>query len=122
MSTPESEGGWIGRNFPRVEDSRLLSGHAEFLDNLRIPGAKQVAIVRSPYAHARIRSIDAAAALDLPGVHAVVTGADVQALTRPFPVATDVDIRYYPMAAEKVVYVGEPVAAVVRKYRVLVAI
>jgi CO/xanthine dehydrogenase Mo-binding subunit len=74
---------WIGRPVCRVEDERLMRGAGHFIDDLDpAPGSKVAAIVRSPYAHARIQGIDAQAALALPGVVGVITGADVQRQTR----------------------------------------
>src|SRR5918912_467859 len=102
---------WIGQPVCRVED-----GH--FIDDLDpLPGCKVAAIVRSPYAHAHIRRIDAQAALALPGVVGVITGADVQREMRPFPVGVPAPVAYYPMAIDKVRFVGEPVAVVVADSR-----
>ena len=75
----------IGTSPERVEDAALLTGRGRFMDDLPVPaGALHAAILRSPHPHADIRAINAEAALALPGVAAVVTGAQVKALTRPF--------------------------------------
>jgi len=66
----------IGRPLRRHEDRRLLTGGGRFTDDISLPGQLHAAMVRSPHAHAAIRSIDASAALAMPGVHAVLTGAD----------------------------------------------
>ena len=71
--------GLIGAPVKRVEDARLLRGAAKYIDDLVIPGMTYLAILRSPYGHARIRSIDTTAAKATPGVLAVLTGADWQA-------------------------------------------
>ena len=109
---------WIGKPLPRVEDERLLRGTGRYIDDLEpLPGCKVAAILRSPYAHARIRQIDPAQALKLPGVVGVVTGAEVQREMRPFPVGVPAPVEYYPIAVDKVRFVGEPVAVVVAASR-----
>src|SRR5690242_10843828 len=67
----------IGAAVQRLEDPRLLTGHGSFVDDKRVAGLLQVAIARSPHAHARIARIDTAAAATLAGVIAVVTAADL---------------------------------------------
>ena len=77
---------WVGRPVPRLEDEALLRGEGRFIDDLApVPHVRHAAILRSPLAHARIVRLDAAAALEHPGVVGVLTGADVVALSRPFP-------------------------------------
>ena len=66
----------IGQPVPRREDIRLLTGRGNYSDDMSLPGQAYAAIVRSPHAHARIRAIDTAPALAMPGVLAVLTGAD----------------------------------------------
>lgn len=105
---------WIGRSMPRKEDLALLTGNARFIDDLEpVAGLKHAAILRSPHAHARIASIDVTRAVALAGVTGVVTGAEVAQITRPIPSVVKVAIDYYPLAVEKVRFVGEPVAVVV---------
>ncbi|MFQ5829447.1 MAG: xanthine dehydrogenase family protein molybdopterin-binding subunit [Candidatus Methylomirabilia bacterium] len=108
---------WVGQPMKRVEDPRLLTGRGAFIDDLPFRGVHHAAILRSPHAHARIRAIDASAALQAPGVVGVITGADAEALTRPFMVGVLTPIKYYCMAGDKVRFVGEPVAAVVARDR-----
>ena len=72
-----AEGRAFGQRLLRKEDPRLLTGEARFIDDLQIPGALWMGMVRSPYAHARIRGIDVSAALEMPGVRHVFTGADL---------------------------------------------
>jgi 2-furoyl-CoA dehydrogenase large subunit len=109
---------WIGKSLPRVEDERLMRGAGRYIDDLEpFPGCKVAAIVRSPYAHASIRNIDVEAALQVPGVVGVITGADVRREMRPFPVGVPAPVEYYPMAVDKVRFVGEPVAVVVADSR-----
>jgi len=109
----------IGTRRLRREDPALLTGEGRFTADLSIPGALHLALARSPYAHARITSIDATAAAALPGVVAVYTGADLaDAWAAPMPCAWPVteDMKnpaHYPLAVSKVAYVGDGVAAVV---------
>ncbi len=109
---------WIGKSLPRVEDERLMRGAGRYIDDLEpFPGCKVAAIVRSPYAHAHIRNIDVEAALQVPGVVGVITGADARREMRPFPVGVPAKVDYYPLAIDKVRFVGEPVAVVVADTR-----
>src|SRR5207253_1356235 len=62
----------------RKEDARFIRGQGFYVDDLQLPGMLHGAILRSPYAHARIVSIDATAALQHPRVHSVITGKDLQ--------------------------------------------
>jgi carbon-monoxide dehydrogenase large subunit len=108
----------IGKALLRKEDPALLTGEAKYTNDLKIPGALHLAVLRSPHAHARIGRIDVAAAARLPGVVAVYTGADLQPLwAAPMPCAWPVtkDMKnpaHYPIAVGKVCYVGDGVAAV----------
>ena len=114
ISTPT----WVGSALPRVEDETLLRGLGWFMDDIDpLPHAGHAAIVRSPFAHARIVSIDASEALAVEGVIGVVTGAEIAAVTAPFPSVLDVPIDYRPAAADVVRFVGEPVAVVVARDR-----
>jgi carbon-monoxide dehydrogenase large subunit len=124
---------YIGRSIPRLEDFRLLTGQGQFTDDMRWPGALHCTFVRSPHAHARIRAIDAGPALAGPGVAGVLTGADyvAQGLAgirhMPNPAdaldvkqrafvganaASPLDLAQWPLAVDRVRYVGEPLAAV----------
>jgi carbon-monoxide dehydrogenase large subunit len=107
---------WVGSRMPRREDAELLTGRGRYVGDLQRPGMLHAAFVRSPYPHARIASIDTEAALALPGVHAVLTGADLpdnlgaQPNTHLFG---ERETPYYALARERVRYAGEPVAVVV---------
>ena len=70
----------LGQSAPRVEDLRLLQGGGRYTDDINLPGQAVSYMLRSPVAHASVRSIDTSAALAAPGVIAVYTGADVAAL------------------------------------------
>jgi CO/xanthine dehydrogenase Mo-binding subunit len=67
----------MGNSVPRKEDPALLTGHTNFTDDIRLPGMLHMALLRSPYAHARITSIDTSAAKEQPGVVAVFTSEDL---------------------------------------------
>jgi len=110
----------IGRSVPRLEDEPLLKGEGRFIDDIRLPGMLHAAFVRSPHAHAAIRRIDKAAALALPGVHAVFTRADLMPhLATEFMVvglpsaSYRQDLNRPALAGDEVVHVGQAVAIVV---------
>src|SRR5690625_1336056 len=104
----------IGKQATRVEDDRLLTGNASYIDNLPISaGTGHAAILRSPYPHAKIISINYDKALDIHGVKGIITGKDIKKHLKPFSVGVSEPVKYYPLAIDKVRYVGEPVALVV---------
>ena len=113
----------MGTPLRRKEDARLLTGEARFVDDLSVPGARFLGMVRSPHAHARITNIDTSAALATAGVEAVLTGADLfGAWAAPMPCAWPVteDMRnpeHHPVATDTVHYLGEIVAVVVATSR-----
>src|SRR6202023_1143358 len=103
--------GQVGRSVRRLEGAAKVSGRAEYVHNLRLPGMLHGKIVRSTVSHGRIRAIDVGAARALAGVHRVVTIEDIRAVVpEPFygPAFHDQPI----LALDKVHYVGEPVAVV----------
>ena len=111
------------RRLPRDEDPALLTGRGHYVSDIRPPGMAQLAFVRSPHAHARIRSIAVERARALPGVIGVYTADDLAAVMRPAPgmmwtpegrLATPT-----PLAREVVRYVGETVAVVCAEDRYL---
>jgi CO/xanthine dehydrogenase Mo-binding subunit len=108
---PASETRFIGRAVSRVEDPSLLTGHTEFIDNMVLPGMLHCAILHSPHAHARIKSIDTSEAEKLPGVMAIVTGEDAKRWSNPAATVPE-GWGTYCLATDKVRFVGEPVAAV----------
>ncbi len=128
MATPRL----MGAEVKRKEDRRLLTGTSAYVGDLAPPGMQHVAFVRSPHAHARIRSIDPSAALARPGVRAVVTGEDLRGHCAPLPLdgageggggsaASSVGRRHYPLSLGRVRHVGEAVAAVVAASAALAA-
>ncbi|MGI9426195.1 MAG: xanthine dehydrogenase family protein molybdopterin-binding subunit, partial [Hyphomicrobiaceae bacterium] len=109
----EPEGQWIGRSIERVEDIALLTGGERFIDDLGVrPDTLHAAFVRSPHPHARITDLDVSGALALDGVHAVITGRDIQQFTRPFSVGVKAPMEHWSLAIDTVRYQGEPVAIV----------
>ena len=110
---------WVGRSLERVEDEALLRGEGRFMDDLEpVPHAWHAAIVRSQLAHARV-TVDASAALELPGVRGVLTGDDVARLSKPFAAGIDSPAPQYAAAVGIARYVGEPLAVVVARDRYL---
>ena len=116
---------YIGRSLKRVEDPRLIKGMGTYVDDLTLPGLLHAAIVRSPYAHARIEKIDATAAKRMPGVVGVFTGADVNAQCGFVPCAAAIPDLKAPqhtvLASGRVYFVGHAVAVVVATDRYLAA-
>src|ERR1700722_18611565 len=111
-----------GRARLRKEDERLITGQTNWTDNIRLPGMLHVAFLRSPYAHARITSVNVSAARTKPGVIAAYSGADFAAeqgsLPCAWPVTPDIVIPAHPpMAVDEGRYVGEAVACVVARDR-----
>ncbi len=116
--TQERDTTVIGQRLLRREDPALLTGEAKYTNDLAIPGALHLAVLRSPYAHARIKSIDVSDAAAMPGVVAVYTGKDLHPLWAApmpcaWPVTTDMkNPAHFPLALDKACYVGDGVAAV----------
>jgi aerobic carbon-monoxide dehydrogenase large subunit len=106
---------YTGQRVARKEDPRLLTGRGQFVDDISLPGMLHCAFVRSPIARGRVVSIDASAAKDIPGVHAVYTAADLAAIPVQMlsfflaPVETGAT----PLASDYVAYVGDPVALII---------
>jgi len=115
---------WFGAAVKRKEDPALLAGRGRFIDDIRLPGTLHAAFVRSTFPHANIRGIDAGAARKLPGVHAVVSFADLPESVRktalplfvPSPAITQLYLPY-ALADKEAVYAGEPIAVVVADSR-----
>ena len=120
--------GYVGQPLPRFEDRRFVTGEGRYTDDLAAPGAVHAVMVRSPHAHAHVDAVDADAARAAPGVLGVYTGADLKAAgLKPIPSFTRTppfqvfnadgsempEASQFPLATDRVRYVGEPVAAVV---------
>src|SRR2546422_5875216 len=111
VPTSAKVGAQVGRSLPRIEAREKVTGRAEYTHTMRLAGMLHAKIFRSTVAHGRIKSIDAAAAKKMPGVHRVVTSEDVRrVIAEPYygPAFHDQPI----LAIDKVHYVGEPVAVV----------
>jgi aerobic carbon-monoxide dehydrogenase large subunit len=108
---------YIGRAMKRVEDPRLIRGIATYVDDIALPGMLHVAILRSPYAHARINRIESDAAKSLAGVVVVCTGAEVNDKCGVVPCTSPMPDSRIPkhtvLAGDRVYFVGHPVAVVV---------
>jgi carbon-monoxide dehydrogenase large subunit len=111
----------VGARIKRREDPALIRGLGQYVDDVRLPEMLHVAVLRSPHAHAEIKSIDAAAAHQHPGVVAVITGAELRDQIDTLPTTADNPTlripKHYVLAVDKVCYVGEGVAAVVAEHR-----
>lgn len=114
-SAPPGGETFVGKSVPRKEDRRFVIGKGRYADDLGVPGLLQAAFVRSPHAHARIRSIDTSEALKIPGVIAVVTGRDLFEFTTPFicrqPGAPEMEMDALPVSKAR--FAGDPVACVI---------
>ncbi|MEE8292414.1 MAG: molybdopterin cofactor-binding domain-containing protein, partial [Candidatus Tectomicrobia bacterium] len=121
---------YFGASVPRREDPRLLRGQARYVDDIKLPGLLHATIVRSMHAHARIPAVQVEAARLMPGVVGVFGFADLARWMQPIPpfgeAPPPLDTRIglstletprYPLARDKVRYVGEPIASVVARSR-----
>lgn len=116
-SQAKNEYRWIGKNMKRVEDPRLLTGRGKYIDDIHLPNMAEAAVLRSPYAHAKIVSIDTSAAEQLPGVICVLTGKQAAEQTGPTACFANPPVAQYVIAVDKVRHVGEAVVAVVAEDR-----
>jgi carbon-monoxide dehydrogenase large subunit len=117
----------IGQRVKRVEDPRLLTGQALFVDDVNMPGMLHAAFLRSDHAHARLRSVDVSAARERPGVVAVYTAEDMGEMWQPgpplvIPPPTLEDVVFHtrtqvPLVKDKVRHAGEPIAIVIAESR-----
>ena len=111
--------GYVGAGFPALNNRKLVAGAGTYVADVKLDHMTYAAIVRSPFAAARIRGVDARAARELPGVVAVATGAELRERVGPMDVdafGTGVDAKgvdVYPLAIDRARFVGEAVAAVV---------
>jgi aerobic carbon-monoxide dehydrogenase large subunit len=110
---------YIGQPVPSLTNTKLVAGRGRFVDDIQLPKTAHAAILRSPFAHARIRSIDTSAAEALPGVVYVLTGREVVEKMNPIPETYDTaavgakGVKWYALCVDRARYVGEAVAAVV---------
>jgi len=114
---------YVGGGVLRKEDPELLTGRAQYIDDISMPGMLWIAIVRSPLAHATINSVDTSQASGMPGVKGVYSGADLadewsDGLPCAWPVTEDIKLpKHWPVAKDKVRHAGDPVAVVVAETR-----
>ena len=113
---------YVGQPVKRFEDPKLITGHGSFIGDVSLPGMLHAAVLRSPYPHAHLRSIDVSAARHLPGVVTTLTGSDIAGILQDIPPRAMVGERaveaFRPaehplLARQKVCYVGQAVAIVV---------
>ena len=130
--TTERAQRYVGESVLRKEDPELVTGQARFVDNIVLAGMVWMAVVRSPFAHARINGVDVSPALDVPGVVAAFSGQDLADEwaaglpcawpigRRSFPEPTTEDPRmpdHFPLATDKARHLGDGVAVVVADSR-----
>src|SRR5208282_6371049 len=112
---------YVGRAMKRKEDPRLIQGIAHYVDDIKLADMLHLAVVRSPHAHAMIRSVDVSKARGAAGVAAVITGEDLRGVIALVPCAIalpDMKPAFRPVLAyDRVRFVGEPVAVVVASDR-----
>jgi carbon-monoxide dehydrogenase large subunit len=110
----------LGHSVKRKEDPRFIRGRGTYVDDVKLPGMLYMDIVRSPYAHAMIKNIDASKALALPGVLAVVTGKDLDAAGLAW-MPTLMSDKQMVLPVDRVVYQAQEVAAVIATERYIAA-
>lgn len=120
ITTPETVSG-MGHRMKRKEDPRFLQGQGNYVDDVKLPGMLYMDILRSPYAHARIKRIDAGEALKLPGVVAVITGEDLKAAGNLHWMPTLMSDTQMVLPIEKVVYAAQEVCVVIATSRYIAA-
>lgn len=112
---------FVGERVRRVEDRRILTGRGKYVDDVQLPNMVHAAFVRSPFPHARIQRIDIDAALASPSVVAVLSGEDLRGLSHPITSAVlplgPKWPTFYPLATDKVRFVGDLVAMVIAESR-----
>src|SRR6059036_386726 len=112
--------GGIGQSVKRKEDARFIRGRGNYVDDMKLPGMLYMDIARSPYAHARIKSIDTSKALAIPGVLAVITGKDLVPLKLAW-MPTLMSDKQMVLPTDTVLYQAQEVAAVVATERYIAA-
>lgn len=119
MTEPTDAFQYIGHPTPLVEDRRFVRGRGRYINDLELPRMLHLAVTTAPVAHARLTGVDVSDALRVPGVVRVFTGADIVGWMEPIPQEfLDLpDVRWYPLAVDKVRVAGEWVAAVVATSR-----
>ncbi|MEX2612221.1 MAG: hypothetical protein WD380_01475, partial [Gaiellaceae bacterium] len=125
MAVTESTENFVGTSVKRKEDASLLRGRGTYVDNLTLPGTVYMAIVRCPYPHARIGTVNLVAARAAEGVVAAFSGADLAedwagSLPCAWPVTEDIKMPpHFPLATEEARFQGDGVAVVIASSRAL---
>ncbi len=125
MAVTETTGTFVGTSVKRKEDASLLTGRGTYVDNMTLPGTVTMAVVRSPYPHARIKSVNLDAARAAEGVVAAFSGADLAddwkgSLPCAWPVTEDIKMPpHYPLVTDEARYQGDGVAVVIAESRAL---
>lgn len=122
MKQPDTADGYIGAPLPRANAKRLLGGRGQYVDDLKLPRLAHAVFLRSPYAHARIAHIDAREARRAAGVLGIFVGADIARLVEPYlGVLSHIkgmrSMPQLPLAMDRALWQGEPVAMVVAETR-----
>lgn len=122
LSRADLPNSYIGRSVPRPNLPRLVQGRATYTDDVTLPRLVHAAFLRSPHAHARIASVDSAAAMQVPGVLRVFTGADLAKVCDPWVATLDhlkgmKSAPQYPLPLERATWQGEAVVAVIAESR-----
>ena len=99
---------YVGKRVKRKEDLKLITGTGRYVDDIELPGMLYVAILRSTVPHARLKRVNVEDALKIPGVVKVITGLNLKVENRP---------KNFPMASDEILYVGQPIAAVIANDR-----
>ena len=99
---------YVGQSVKRKEDLKFITGTGRYIDDIEIPGNLYIAILRSNVAHAKLKKVDYSDALKLKGVYGVITGLTIPFENRP---------RNFPMAKDEILYMGQPIAAVLANDR-----
>ncbi len=116
MAVTDTSPGWLGKSIKRKEDDRFIAGRGNYIEDINLPAMLHMAILRSPYAHARINGIDASAASALPGVVAVVTGELLAQHKLAWMPTLSGDTQAV-LATDKVRFQGQEVACVIAEDR-----
>src|SRR3989337_3693063 len=125
MTTTEATETFVGTSVKRREDASLLRGRGTYVENLSLPGTVFMTLVRSPYPHARIKSVNLDAARAADGVVAAFSGADLAddwkgSLPCAWPVTEDIKMPpHFPLAADEARCQGDGVAVVIAESRAL---
>lgn len=122
--THKTVGRWVGAGVTRPEAIRFVEGRGRYLDDVVLPGMLHAVFLRSPFARCRFRVGDLGPALAMPGIAAILTGADLAKVCRPWQlryptIAQHVSAPQHPLAIEEACWQGEAVVAVVASSRAL---